>query len=349
MRVRDALLDCMTVEELRKAMHGGSMFEGGIEENEAKLTAIFKEVPDEVWSKGRIITCLGLVDKEQSWKLSGRRSSKERKAWAKKQATILHEMWSTVRGCWRKPTKKMEDDPPLCRLVAMQHKKDSASCSGSSSSASSSGSSSSSVSDKSENVRLGAMEGMPDSTPGSCTSTPKGAKRALPMPSGGPAAKRALPMPGETPAAKRALPLPSDMAGSSKDAPRGFSSPPPPGDMQQTIKDAEEAPIVNPGDQVQKKPASRLKKPAAADADATWIHMNLPKGFPDEILPQGPHGQKSYTVTSPKGAKVEVLATKNAFFVKNSLKEDFGNSCHISWSEKGPQHTWDKLKKRIGW
>ena len=101
------------------------------------------------------------------------------------------------------------------------------------------------------------------------------------------------------------------------------------------------------------KPKSCARQQQALDMDMpSWVSRRKHElvQLPGECAPQSPkHGEFSYTIASPAGARVEVLLRSKAFYIKMTAAGEVEGSRHVSWYRDGDaKATWAALKERIG-
>ena len=66
-------------------------------------------------------------------------------------------------------------------------------------------------------------------------------------------------------------------------------------------------------------------------------------------MPQGRHGEYSYTVRSPSGrTRVEVLLRHKAFFVKSGEGGALTKARHVPWGAS-PATVWTEICTEFGW
>jgi hypothetical protein len=117
---------------------------------------------------------------------------------------------------------------------------------------------------------------------------------------------------------------------------------------------------LGPGEQLRLQ-ADKKRKAAEANLQAMtsehreWVltHAPLLRELPAELAPTSKHGKYSYTVSSPGGARVEVLLRDKAFYIKQvsgSTPASNAPGKRIRFDRDGSAaETWAVLRRQIGW
>ena len=93
------------------------------------------------------------------------------------------------------------------------------------------------------------------------------------------------------------------------------------------------------------------KKEFVPADDAAWRarHSDQLDLLPRDCMPQGRHGEHSYTVRSPSGrTRVEVLLRHKAFFVKSGDGGALTKARHAPWGAS-PDAVWADICAEFGW